>query len=403
MIARDAENTVRQMLRGFPIVTITGPRQSGKTTLAKEIFKNRPYVSLENPDDRMFAQDDPRSFLERFPDGAVLDEVQRCPHLLSYLQGIVDDDGRMGLFLLTGSQQFGLLAEVTQSLAGRTAFLELLPFSFQELERSNQLPSSPDTMLFNGCYPPLYDRDVSPQVWFNSYTTAYIERDARQILNIQDLESFQRFVRLCAGRTGQLLNYSSLANECGITHNTAKSWIAVLQASYLVFLLRPHHRNFNKRLVKMPKLYFYDVGLASWLLGIREPDQMATHPLRGNLFETMIISELMKSRLNRGERPDLFFWRDSNGNEVDVIAEKAGKLMPVEIKSGRTLTRDSFKGLDKWLSLAHDSWTRPTLIYGGDEQYRRHGTLVVGWRESGAVLNATTRDNFVAPAIRADT
>ena len=386
MIIRDAEKTILLMLRGFPIVTITGPRQSGKTTLAKMIFKDKPYASLEDPDVRLFAQDDPRSFLERFPDGAVLDEVQRCPHLFSYLQTIVDADGRMGLFILTGSQQFGLLSGISQSLAGRTAFLELLPFSLSELATSGKLASHPDTMLLNGCYPPIYDRDIPPQIWFNSYTTAYVERDVRQILNIHELETFQRFIRLCAGRTGQLLNLSSLASECGITHNTVKSWISVLEASYIIFLLRPHHANFKKRLVKMPKLYFYDVGLASWLLGIRSTEHIMTHPLRGSLFETFIIAELMKSRLNKGENTDLYFWRDSNGNEVDVIAEKEGKLVPIEIKSGKTLSKDSFSGLKKWLAFARDKAVHPMLLYGGEQYYQHQDIQVVGWEKCGDIL-----------------
>ncbi|MEA1923839.1 MAG: ATP-binding protein [Pseudomonadota bacterium] len=387
MITRDSENTVRSLLRGFPIVTITGPRQSGKTTLAKAIFTNKPYVSLEDPDTRLFASDDPRSFLERYPDGAVLDEIQRCPSLFSYLQTVVDRDGRMGLYILTGSQQFGLLSQISQSLAGRTAFLELLPFSLPELKKAEILPTQIDAILHKGCYPPLYDRDILPNFWFSAYTTAYIERDVRQVLKVQDLESFQRFVRLCAGRTGQLVNFSSLATECGITHNTVKAWISVLEASYLVFLLRPHHANFKKRLVKMPKLYFYDVGLASWLLGIRTTEQIMTHPLRGALFETFIISELMKSRFNQGERADLFFWRDSNGNEVDIISEREGKLMPLEIKSGQTLSKESIAGLKKWLSLANQgATTSPTLIYGGKESYKRNDIQVTGWHECGEIL-----------------
>ena len=386
MITRNAEQTLRTLLRGFPIVTVTGPRQSGKTTLAKSVFNGRPYVSLEDPDIRQAAMDDPRSFLERFPDGAVLDEVQRCPDILSYLQTVVDADRRMGLFILTGSQQFGLLSGISQSLAGRTAFIVLLPFSISELSCSGKLPTSPDSMLLTGCYPPLYDRDVPPSAWFGAYVTAYIERDVRQMLKIQELETFHRFVRLCAGRSGQLLNLSSLATECGITHNTAKAWISVLEASYLVFLLRPHHANFNKRLVKMPKLYFYDVGLVSWLLGIRTSDQLTTHPLKGSIFETFVVSELAKSCFNRGERPNLYFWRDSNGNEVDVIVERGIDLMPIEIKSGKTVASDSFAGLEKWRNLAGNTATEPTLIYGGSDEYSQNGITVVGWEKCGDLL-----------------
>jgi len=386
MIVRNCEETVLKLLRGFPAVTITGPRQSGKTTLARKIFADRPYVSLEDPDKRLFAQEDPRSFLDQFPDGAVIDEVQRCPDILSYLQTVLDSDGRMGLFILTGSQQFGLLSGISQSLAGRTAFMELLPFSLPELTEAGLLPRDVDTLLHSGCYPPLYDREITPQTWFSSYTTAYIERDVRQILKVQDLESFQRFIRLCAGRTGQLLNFSSLADECGITHNTAKAWISVLEASYIIFLLRPHHANFKKRLVKMPKLYFYDAGLASWLIGIRSVDQLPTHPLRGSLFETFIISELIKSRFNQGEKADLYFWRDSNGNEVDGIAEQAGKLMPLEIKSGRTISSDATRGLQKYMSLAGQTAITPTLIYGGSDSYNRQDIRIISWKESGNIL-----------------
>ena len=389
MIQRDAEKTIRRLLRGFPLVTITGPRQSGKTTLAKAIFTDKPYVSLEDPDIRLLAREDPRSFLERFPDGGVLDEIQRCPEILSYLQSVVDADGRMGLYILTGSQQFGLLSTITQSLAGRTAFLELLPFSLPELKKAALLPDQADAILLRGCYPPLYDRDVAPSAWFGAYVTSYVERDVRQLLKIQELETFQRFIRLCAGRTGQLLNYSSLGTECGITHNTVKAWISVLEASYIIFLLRPHHANFKKRLVKMPKLYFHDVGLASWLLGIRTTEHVATHPLRGALFETFIMGELIKSRYNQAEPASLFFWRDSNGNEVDVIAEQDGKLMPLEIKSGKTLNQESTAGLKKWLSLAGSNYTSPTLIYAGEETYRHQNINIAGWRESGNIFHLT--------------
>ncbi|MGV8057152.1 MAG: ATP-binding protein [Smithellaceae bacterium] len=383
MINRIAEKTIQNLLRGFPIVTLTGPRQSGKTTLARAVFKNKPYASLEEPDLRQAASDDPRSFLARFPGGAVLDEVQRCPEILSYLQTRVDTDGRMGLYILTGSQQFGLMSGIMQSLAGRTAFVELLPFAMQELISAKKLPANIDDMMLTGCYPPIYDRALDPASWYSAYVTAYIERDVRQMLKIHELETFQRFVRLCAGRTGQLLNLSSLATECGITHNTAKAWISVLEASYLVFLLRPHSINFNKRLVKMPKLYFYDVGLVAWLLGIRKTEQIITYPLRGNLFETFIISELIKSKLNGGEKPSFFFWRDSNGNEVDLIIEQGTKLMPIEIKSGRTLTHESFTGLEKWRVLAGGKAATPALIYGGDESYQQKEIKVIGWKECG--------------------
>jgi predicted AAA+ superfamily ATPase len=291
----------------------------------------------------------------------------------------------MGVYILTGSQQFGLMSGITQSLAGRTAFVELLPFATQELTAAGKLPADIDTMMLTGCYPPIYDRALKPANWYSAYVTAYVERDVRQMLKIHELETFQRFVKLCAGRTGQLLNLSSLATECGITHNTAKAWISVLEASYLIFLLRPHSVNFNKRLIKIPKLYFYDAGLASWLLGIRTTEQMITHPLRGSIFETFIISELVKSKLNKGEKPAFSFWRDSNGNEVDLIVEQGINLMPIEIKSGRTLTHESFAGLEKWRALAGKKAVMPTLIYGGDESYTQKGIKVVGWKECSKI------------------
>jgi hypothetical protein len=288
----------------------------------------------------------------------------------------------MGLYILTGSQQFGLLSGITQSLAGRTAFVELLPFSMHELAQAGKQPSHIDLMLFTGGYPPLYDRDVTVRAWFGAYVTAYIERDVRQVLKIQELETFQRFVRLCAGRTGQLLNYSSLAADCGITHNTAKAWISVLEASYIVFQLRPHHASFNKRLVKASKLYFYDVGLVCWLLGIQTPEQIATHPLRGSIFETLVISEWLKSFFNRGERPHFHFWRDSNGVEVDLLIERGERVMPVEIKSGKTVTREFFAGLEKWTALAGDMAIDPTLVYGGDDNYLHRGIKIMSWNRS---------------------
>ena len=381
MIPRAAYSLVRQLLAGFPVVTITGPRQSGKTTLARSIFADRPYRSLEDPDLRALAVEDPRGFLATLPDGGVLDEVQRAPDLLSYLQSHVDEDRRMGRFLLTGSQQFGLMSGISQSLAGRTAFVELLPLSHSELVCAGISAEDLDTHLFTGGYPTLYDRPVTPQHWFPAYVASYVERDVRQMLNVQDLDTFQRFVRLCAGRSGQILNLSSLAADSGITHNTARAWISVLEASYVVFLLQPHHANFRKRLVKAPKLYFLDTGLLCWLLGIQGKAQLVTHPLRGAIFETWVVSELRKAWLNRGERPLFYYWRDSNGNEVDLLIESAGRLMPVEIKSGQTLNKDFFTGLERWVRLAGPIAQNPTLIYGGTGSHERKGVQVLGWRD----------------------
>lgn len=386
MIKREAEDVIRKLLKGFPIVTITGPRQSGKTTLAQAIFADKPYFSLEDPDIRQQARDDPRAFLARMPEGSVLDEVQRIPDLLSYLQSHVDEHRRMGSFLLTGSQHFGLMSDITQSLAGRTAFVQLLPFSFGELAREGIGLADLDKALFTGGYPPLYDRKLTPAQWMPAYVTAYLERDVRQVLQVQDLDAFQRFLKLCAGRSGQILNLSSLATDCGITHNTAKAWISVLEASFIVFQLKPHHANFRKRLIKSPKLYFYDTGLLCWLLGIQTPDQLATHPLRGSIFETCIISELKKNISNLGLNIDLFFWRDSNGREIDIIVDFGGKYMPIEIKSGQTVNRDFFSGLEHWTRLAGDLAIAPTLVYGGKQEWSRKGVRVLGWDKSEKIL-----------------
>lgn len=381
MITRKALSTILELAKGYPFIAITGPRQSGKTILSRAAFPGKPYVSLEDPDTREFALTDPRRFLAQYPDGAILDEAQRSPELFSYLQTRSDQAGRMGLYILTGSQQFGLLSGITQSLAGRVGMVQLLPFSSDELQEAGQLPENLDEFLYKGSYPPLYDRQLSPSQWYAGYTTTYLERDVRQFINIRDLSSFQRFIRLCAGRTGQLLNLSSMANDCGITHNTAKSWISILEASYILFLLLPHHRNFNKRLVKTPKLYFYDTGLAAWLLGIQNSDQLSIHPLRGALFETWAIGELLKGRYNRSLPSNLFFWRDNTGNEVDVIVDKGLTLIPIEIKSGRTINPDFFTGLKKWTSWAGAEAGKPYLIYGGDETRKREAAEVVSWRE----------------------
>jgi len=380
MFARQLSQTLNRLAAAFPVVAVTGPRQSGKTTLTRAVFADKPYVSLEDPIERAFAEEDPRGFLARFADGAIFDEAQRWPDLFSYLQGLVDADRRPGRFVLTGSQQFGLLSGVTQSLAGRVGLTRLLPLALAELPLDNSARLDPDALMLRGLYPALHAQTIAPADWYASYVATYVERDVRQLLNVQDLSSFQRFLRLCAGRCGQLLNLSALAGEAGISHGTARAWMAVLEASDLVYLLPPYHRNFGKRLVKTPKLYFVDVGVACWLLGIRSADVLALHPLRGALFETLVTGEFLKTRFNRGQAADLYFWRDNNGLEADLVFEVAGRLQTVEIKSGRTITPDYIRAGQKSARFANTEALMPWLIYGGDQSYERSGVKVIGWR-----------------------
>jgi uncharacterized protein len=380
MIPRQATSALQRLAKGFPILALTGPRQSGKTTLAKHVFAQKAYVSLENPDELEFANSDPRRFLARFDQGAILDEVQRCPALLSWLQTLVDERGVMGDFVLTGSAQFELIAGITQSLAGRVGRVELLPLSAQELKAANKLPSDLNTMLLQGGYPSLYDREVSPQDWFSNYIATYIERDVRQLIAVRDLSQFQRFVKMCAARSGQLLNLTSLGADCGLSANTAREWLSVLEASYLVTRLQPHHQNFGKRLVKSPKLYFLDVGLMAWLLGIRDAQTLDTHASRGALFETFVVSELIKQRFNQGQASDLYFWRDSTGHEVDVLLDTPTGLQAIEIKSGSTFATDWIKGLQKWRNLSGSNGLQPQIIFGGTGLYEREDCQVIGWK-----------------------
>lgn len=386
MIKRDIEPLLHTLARQYPALAISGPRQSGKTTLARMAFPQKAYVSLENPDIRELATQDPRGFLAKYSDGAILDEVQNCPALFSYLQEILDSSRKTGRFVLTGSRQFGLMAGITQSLAGRVAMAHLLPFSCREAY--GQEPPSLDETIWRGLYPPVHDRDLDPPTWYANYTQTYLERDVRALIHVRDLTTFQRFVRLCAGRTGQLLNLSQLGAETGITHNTARAWLSILEASFVVFLLQPHHRNFNKRLIKTPKLYFYDTGLACWLLSIRQPDQLETHPQRGALFENWVVAELIKGRFNRGLPLNLYFWRDRTGHEVDVLIETPRGLVPVEIKSGQTVNADFFAGLEDWEALARPRQPKAWLIYGGQEDHRRKTTRILSWRNLHALTDA---------------
>ena len=380
MIPRQATPVLQKLALGYPILAITGPRQAGKTTLAQTTFPDKRYLSLEDPDQRAFAEEDPRAFLARLPQGAILDEAQRCPALFSYLQTRVDAERKMGQFVLTGSQQFGLLSNITQSLAGRVGMVQLLPFSLQEMQRGELAIHDLDDLMWRGMYPPVHDRQLAPEQWFANYLVTYVERDVRQLIEVQNLSLFQRFIKLCAARCGQLLNLSSLASDCGVSHNTVRAWISVLEASYVVFLLQPHHQNFGKRLVKTPKLYFVDTGLAAFLLGIRDPQHLSIHSARGALFENFVIGELLKRRYNQGLPSNLFFWRNNAGDEVDLVIEQGEQLIPVEIKSGQTFSSDFLAGLHKWMRLAGETCLAPRLVYGGDENMTRSDVLVQSWK-----------------------
>jgi predicted AAA+ superfamily ATPase len=378
-IHRHIRETLQVMAGQFKAVALTGPRQSGKTTLCRAEFPQLPYVSLENPDERGRAERDPRGFLQRFPDGCILDEVQRVPDLFSYLQEILDAEHRPGRYILTGSQQFGVMAHISQSLAGRVGLLTLLPFSAGELYHAGILADNWSDALFRGGYPPLYDQGIDPVFWLNAYIANYVERDVRQIVNVQDTSLFQRFLGLCAGNIGQLFNASRIGNDCGLNHGTVSKWVSILESSYVAFRLVPHHRNFRKRLVKTPKLYFWDTGLAIQLLGIETSAQLLTHPLRGALFENWIIVELMKLRHNQGKRPNLYFWRNNTGLEMDVIADYAGQLVPMEIKSGATLSSDWLATMHRWTQLAGDTATEPCLFYSGEIASKEAGIRILPW------------------------
>ncbi len=370
------------MLREFPLLALVGPRQSGKTTLARQLLPDRPYVSLEDLDWREQATEDPRGFLRQFPDGAILDEAQRVPALFSYLQGVVDTDGRMGLFVLTGSQNFLLLERVGQSLAGRVGLLHLLPLSAVELERGGWLAASLDEVLWRGGYPAIHSRPADPVRWLNSYLGTYLERDVREVLRVHDAAAFQRFLRLCAGRTGQLLNKSSLANDVGVSNVTVGNWLAILEASGLVYLLRPWHENFRKRQVKSPVLHFLDTGLACRLLGIGSPAQLTAHRMRGLLLESWVVSERLKGRWNAGLDGDCWHWA-SAGLEVDLLLERAGELQPVEVKSGMTLAPEWIVQAQRFLAVAGGQAAEPLLVYGGEGERDWSGVRVQGWREWG--------------------
>lgn len=379
MIERHISVKVREYTKQYPVVTITGPRQSGKTTLCKMLFPHFAYVNLEDIDQRDFAARDPRGFLDRYPKPLVIDEIQRVPDLLSYIQTGVDNHPNPGQYILTGSQNFELLANISQSLAGRTALVKLLPFTLGEIKTGGTSPSL-NQLLYTGGYPRIYDVGLNPTEAMAFYVGTYVERDLRTLINVRDLSRFETFLKLCAGRTGQLLNLSSLGNDCGVNHNTIKSWISILEASFILKLLPPYYKNFKKRLIKTPKLYFIDTGLAAFLLGIQNEKHIENHPLRGALFETFVVSDLLKHRFNRGQTDNLYFFRDSKGNEVDLILDYGMHLSPVEIKSGQTVVSDFFKGI-KYIQRISDQINEPYLIYGGKESRNQEGVQVVSWME----------------------
>jgi uncharacterized protein len=381
MLNRTAAIRLTKLATTFRSVAVVGPRQSGKTTLCKTVFPNKPYISLENPDVLEFAKTDPRGFLGQYKNGAILDEMQRAPHLFSYLQQMLDETKKKGLFILTGSNNFLLQENISQSLAGRIAYLQLLPLSLQELKESKKVKADYSWHILHGGYPEVITKKINATDWFAGYINTYVERDVRQLKNISNLSQFTKLLKLCAGRTGQILNLTSLSNDCGIDQKTVAAWLSILQSSYIVYLLKPYHGNFNKRIIKTPKLYFYDTGVACSLLGISNAKQIATHAAKGGLFENMIVSELLKERFNTGLADNLYYWRDKTGNEVDIILDNAGKLTAMELKAGETISQDFFKGIEYFSSL-NKTPIQKKLVYGGkEEQKRSNGIIVKPWNK----------------------
>lgn len=377
MIKRILKDKLLKLATQYPVVTLTGPRQSGKSTLLRNAFPDYKYVSLENPSERMFASSDPMGFLSTYPDTTIIDEIQRVPELFSYIQTHIDNIGKEGMYLLAGSQNFLMMQSISQSLAGRTAVLKLLPFSHKEMYDGQILKSPVEKEIFYGSYPRIFDKDLEPTFYYNSYLETYVERDVRLLKNIGNINTFIRFLKLCAGRIGQLLNMSAIANECGIAVSTAIEWLSVLETSFICYRLEPDFNNFNKRLIKSPKLYFYDTGLACNLLNITSWEQVSNHYLKGGLFENLVINEFVKNAYNLAEKPNLTFWRDSTGNEIDLIDYTSGNRKAYEIKSGCTFSPDFFKGLNKWSVLSDNPKENNYVIYNGDQELTTsHGKLL---------------------------
>lgn len=384
MISRKIKDSLLRFAKQYPVVTLTGPRQSGKTTLCRNLFPDYQYRNLEDLELRTFAIEDPKGFLKQCKDHVILDEIQRVPELLSYIQVISDEKKTPGQFILTGSHHFDLLSSVTQSLAGRTAIATLLPFSYEEIYENRSIPTI-EEMLYKGFYPRIFDQNLVPTEAYSFYTTTYIERDLRNIIHIKDLKQFEIFLKSCAARTGQILNMTSLGNDCGLSHNTVKQWLSLLESSYIIKLLQPYYKNYQKRLVKSPKLYFLDTGLVSYLLGIQKPEHLASHPLKGALFETFAVTELLKGRFNRSQGDNLYYFRDNNGNEVDILMDMGSTASAIEVKLGQTIQSDLFKGLHYLNRLSSDNQPL-SLIYGGETDSVRNGIHIYSWRNVRKIL-----------------
>ena len=380
MITRQIEKKLKQLYRYFPVVSLNGPRQSGKSTLLKNTFPKLPYVTLENPDDLQIALNDPRRFLQNYPKGVIIDEVQNASPLFSYIQGIVDSNSKIK-FVLSGSQNFLMSQHISQTLAGRVGVLTLLPFSITEMKAAGLLKKGFEQTAFTGFYPRIYDKKIPPSLFYPSYLQTYVQRDVLQLIKVADISLFTKFIRLLAGRVGQLVNFSTLATDVGVAVNTIKAWIGVLEASYIIFLLKPHHQNFAKRLVQQPKVYLYDTGLLCYLLGIENAKQVDTHFARGNIFENLVLIDLLKNKLNNAQQDNLFFWRDKNGKEVDCIIDTAGKLYPVEIKSSHTKSLHFFDGLNYYRTLAKTKSKQSFVVYGGKEKVDTKDGLMLPWDE----------------------
>jgi predicted AAA+ superfamily ATPase len=379
-VNRQLAHAIEKQRDKFPVIAVTGPRQSGKTTLLKTLFSDYQYVSLENPDNRSFATDDPVGFLNKYKEKIILDEVQQVPLLFSYIQTIVDESRQMGQFILSGSQNFQLLSNITQSLAGRVALFKLLPFDFDEMKSKDLLQDNFSAVCINGFYPSIFDRAIEPTIFYANYIRTYIERDVTELINIKDTRQFRVFLGLCAARTGQLLNLNSIATECGISQPTAKAWLSVLESSYIIFQLQPFFQNFNKRLIKSPKLYFYDTGLLCHILGLRDNETFNKSQLRGNIFENLVIAEFMKKNEHRYLHKDYWFWRDSNGHEVDLLTHNGNDFDIFEIKSSQTIMTEQFEGMNYFSTLAENKINKMTLIYGGSDNQQRSLHTVTGWQ-----------------------